>query len=45
MAGRRLRDTVKQAFSDAGKPTDGMTFSIAGLSNSYSHYITVKRVV
>jgi hypothetical protein len=41
MAGRRLRDTVKQAFSDAGKDTSGMIFSIAGLANSYSHYITV----
>jgi neutral ceramidase len=39
MAGRRLRDTVKQAFADAGKDVSQMTFSIAGLSNSYSHYI------
>lgn len=40
MAGRRLRDTVKKAYADAGKLVPGMTFSIAGLSNSYSHYIT-----
>ncbi len=40
MAGRRLRDTVKQAFSDAGKDVSKLTVSIAGLSNSYSHYIT-----
>lgn len=39
MSGRRLRNTVRQAFKDAGKLLPGMTFSIAGLSNSYSHYI------
>lgn len=37
MSGRRLRATVQQAFVDAGKMLPGMTFAIAGLSNSYSH--------
>lgn len=40
MAGRRLRDTVKQAFIDTNKLLPNMTFSIAGLSGSYTHYIT-----
>ena len=37
MAGRRLRNTVAQAFKDAGAPVP--TVSIAGLANAYSHYI------
>jgi neutral ceramidase len=42
MSGRRLRDTVKQAYADAGKLLPNMVFTIAGLSNSYSHYIATK---
>jgi len=38
MAGRRLKDTVKQALISAGSPTN-ITVVIAGLSNAYSQYV------
>jgi len=38
MSGRRLRDTIYQALRNAGAGSD-IVVIIAGLSNSYSHYI------
>ncbi|CAF3464674.1 unnamed protein product [Rotaria sp. Silwood1] len=40
MSGRRLKLTIKQALQDAGTWTSDSHIVIAGLSNSYSHYIT-----
>jgi len=38
MSGRRLRDTVLQTLKAAGAPDDAIVV-IAGVSNSYSHYV------
>ncbi|CAF4608786.1 unnamed protein product, partial [Rotaria sp. Silwood2] len=40
MSGRRLKSTIKQAFQDAGTWTPYSHIVIAGLANSYAHYIT-----
>ncbi|CAF0798677.1 unnamed protein product [Adineta ricciae] len=40
MSGRRLKATVKQALINAGTWTSDSHVVIAGLSNSYTHYIT-----
>jgi len=40
MSGRRLRNMVKQQLQTAGVWTDNSHVVIAGLANSYSHYIT-----
>eukprot|EP01092_Planopodium_desertum_P014681 TRINITY_DN7499_c0_g1_i1.p1 TRINITY_DN7499_c0_g1~~TRINITY_DN7499_c0_g1_i1.p1 ORF type:complete len:496 (+),score=51.86 TRINITY_DN7499_c0_g1_i1:78-1490(+) len=39
MSGRRLRNTVRETLLANGAPQDAVVV-IAGLSNSYSHYIT-----
>ncbi|XP_070539275.1 neutral ceramidase-like [Ptychodera flava] len=39
MAGRRIRDSVKEVFTDNGYPAETEVV-IAGLSNVYTHYIT-----
>jgi len=39
MSGRRFRDTVYSALQQAGAPADAVVV-IAGVSNSYSHYVT-----
>ena len=38
MSGRRLREAVAGAAGEAGQ--DNMKVVIAGLSNTYTHYIT-----
>lgn len=40
MAGRRLRGMTRQLLQAAGEWTDSSHIVIAGLANSYSHYIT-----
>ena len=39
MSGRRLRNAVKKVLVGNGFPSDG-TVVIAGLSNTYSDYVT-----
>lgn len=39
MSGRRLRDSVKKVLIDSGFPSNA-TVVIAGLSNTYSDYVT-----
>lgn len=39
MSGRRLRDSVKKVLLENGFPSD-VTVVIAGLSNTYSDYVT-----
>ena len=39
MSGRRLRDSVKKVLLENGFPND-VTVVIAGLSNTYSDYVT-----
>ena len=39
MSGRRLRNTVRQAFADAGVDSSKLTISIAGLAGAYTHYV------
>ncbi|GAB2242358.1 hypothetical protein Droror1_Dr00019133 [Drosera rotundifolia] len=40
MAGRRLRDAIKIALSQSGEFSNGIHIVIAGLTNSYSQYVT-----
>jgi len=40
MAGRRIRNTVRAALERLGQLTPDTVVVIAGLSNSYSHYVT-----
>ncbi|GAB2274431.1 Neutral ceramidase 1 [Dionaea muscipula] len=40
MAGRRLRDTIKKALALDGDFNNGIHVVIAGLTNSYSQYVT-----
>ena len=41
MAGRRLRDAVKEVFiSDSKDPGSNIHVIIAGLTNTYSQYVT-----
>ncbi|CAF1217065.1 unnamed protein product, partial [Didymodactylos carnosus] len=40
MSGRRIKLTVKTALQNAGAWTNSSHIVIAGLSNSYSHYVT-----
>ena len=42
MAGRRLRNKVRQAIVNAGGWTSDSHLVIAGLTNSYTHYITTR---
>jgi neutral ceramidase len=42
MAGRRLRNQVKQSIMRAGGWTSDSHLVIAGLTNSYTHYITTR---
>ena len=39
MSGRRLRESVKKVLLENGFPS-GVTVVIAGLSNTYSDYVT-----
>jgi neutral ceramidase len=42
MAGRRLRDTVRKVLEANGGADRNTIIVIAGLSNSYSHYVTTQ---
>lgn len=40
MAGRRLRNAVKEVLTSSGQFNDNVYIVIAGLTNSYSQYVT-----